>query len=321
MDVMFYEAFEEEARALRKIIPSPIEAGYCSQTIQASLDREPPAALISVRTQSIIPPSWAKKIKGLLTRSAGFDHLVTYQKKVRQKIPAGYLVNYCSRAVAEQAILMMLALLRKLPRQLEQFEVFHRDGLTGQEARGRRALVVGVGNIGREIVGLARGLGMDVRGVDLVRREKRLKYVSLNQGIAWADVVFCALPLTSRTAGLMGHKLFCRSKRRPLLVNIARGEITLFGDMVKLLEERVLSGLALDVYQDEGILAESLRSLCDNNPLVEAAHHLKSFENVIFTPHNAFNTTEALLAKCQQTVDSVGMFLRKGRFLHNVSGR
>jgi D-lactate dehydrogenase len=321
MDVMFYEAFEEEARALRKILPPAVDAGFTAQTTQASLDREPPAALISVRTQSIVPTAWSSNIKGLLTRSSGYDHVVAYRKKVHKKIPAGHLLNYCSRAVAEQAILLMLALLRKLPQQLEQFEVFHRDGLTGAEAKGRRALIVGVGNIGREITGLARGLGMEARGVDLVRRVKGLKYVSLREGIAWADVVFCALPLTKRTPGLMGYPLFYRTKRRPFLVNVARGEITPLRDMIKLLEEKCLSGLALDVFQQEGILADSLRSLCDDNPLVEAAHRLKSFENVIFTPHNAFNTTEALLAKCQQTVEAVVMFLQKGRFPHSIDDR
>jgi D-lactate dehydrogenase len=321
MDVMFYEAFEEEARALRKILSPAIDAGFTAQTIQASLDSKPPAALISVRTQSIIPTAWSSSIKGLLTRSSGYDHIVAYRKKVHKRIPAGHLFNYCSRAVAEQAVLLMLALLRKLPQQLEQFEVFHRDGLTGMEAKDRRVLIVGVGNIGREIVGLTRGLGMEVRGVDLVRRVKGLKYVKLQEGISWADVVFCALPLTKRTAGLMGQRLFCRAKRRPFLVNIARGEITPLRDMIKLLDGKFLSGLALDVYQQEGILADSLRSLCDDNPLVETVHRLQSFENVIFTPHNAFNTTEALLAKCQQTVEAIVMFLQKGRFPHSIDDR
>ena len=321
MDVMFYEAFEEEARVLRKILPPSINAGYAAQTIQASLDREPPASLISVRTQSLIPLSWSSGLQGLLTRSAGYDHLVAYQRKAKNRISLGHLENYCSRAVAEQAVLMMLALLRKFPRQLEQFEVFHRDGLTGMEAKGRKALVVGVGNIGREIVDIVKGLGMDVRGVDLVHRKKGLKYVSLKEGVVWADAVFCALPLTERTAGLLGSKLLSQVTHRPVLVNIARGEITPFDDMIRLMEDKVLAGLALDVYPEEGVLAESLRSLYEDSPLVEAAHRLKSFENVIFTPHNAFNTTEALLLKCRQTVESVEMFLSKGRFPHGVAAR
>jgi D-lactate dehydrogenase len=86
--------------------------------------------------------------------------------------------------------------------------------------------------------------------------------------------------------------------------------------MIRLVEGKVLGGLALDVYPDEGILAESLRSLCDDSPLVAAAHNLKCFENVLFTPHNAFNTSEALLAKCRQTVDAVVMFLQTGKFPH-----
>jgi D-lactate dehydrogenase len=162
---------------------------------------------------------------------------------------------------------------------------------------------------------------MDVRGVDIVRRKKGLKYVSLKEGVALADVIFCALPLTKKTAGLLGCGLFSKTQRRPFLVNVARGEITPFTDMIKLVEEKVLAGLALDVYPDESILAESLRSLCGDSPLVEAAHRLKSFENVIFTPHNAFNTAEALSLKCQQTVAAVEMFLRKGKFPHSVTLR
>ena len=321
MDVMFYEAFEEEARTLRKALPPSVDAGYTAQTIQSSLDKGPPASLISIRTQSIIPLSWSSKLRGLLTRSAGFDHLVAYQRKVKKRIPSGHLVNYCSRAVAEQGVLMMLALLRKLPRQIEQFEVFHRDGLTGLEAKGRNALVIGVGNVGSELVDLAQGLGMEVRGVDIVWRQKGLCYVDLKDGIAWADVIFCALPLTNKTVGLLGFRALSKTKRRPFLVNIARGEITPFKDMIRLVEGKILGGLALDVYPQEGILAESLRSLCDDNPLVAAAHRLKSFENVLFTPHNAFNTSEALLAKCQQTADAVKMFLQKGKFPHSLPTR
>jgi D-lactate dehydrogenase len=188
------------------------------------------------------------------------------------------------------------------------------------EAKGRKALVVGVGNIGKEIVDIVKGLGMEVRGVDIVRRKKGLKYVGLKEGVAWAEVVFCALPLTNKTVGLLGHGLLSQAKRRPILVNIARGEITPFQDLIRLMEGKILAGLALDVYPEESLLAESLRSLCDSPP-VEAAHHLKSFENVIFTPHNAFNTAEALLAKCQQTVIAVEMFLRKGKFPHSVTTR
>ena len=146
MDAFFYEAFEEEAAALRRYLPPQVRAGFTWKTIQEAGDAEPPAPLISIRTQSALPAAWTGKVRGIVSRTTGFDHLVGIQ------IPYGYLPHYCSRAVAEQAILLMMALLRKLPQQTGQFPKFHRDGLTGRECAGKKLLVVGVGDIGLEIV-------------------------------------------------------------------------------------------------------------------------------------------------------------------------
>jgi D-lactate dehydrogenase len=314
MDIMFYEAFDEESRLLRKLLPPDIEAGFSAQTVQALGDLMPPAIFISIRTQSIVPASWTRGLKGILSRSEGYDHLLKYRARTRTKARLGCLSGYCSRAVAEQALMLMLALFRKLPRQIQQLEVFKRDGLTGIEARGKNALVVGVGKIGREIVSLARGLGMEVRGVDIVRREKRLKYVSLTAGLSWADVVFCALPLTPKTEGIFDYRAFAGLKKKPFLVNIARGELLPLKDLIRLLEEGRLSGAAVDVYPEEGFLAESLRSLVHEMPGVGELHRLMAMDQVICTPHNAFNTEEALLEKCRQTVGAVVNFLKIGRF-------
>ena len=65
-------------------------------------------------------------------------------------------------------MLLWMALLRKLPAQMQHFTSFNRDDLTGSECAGKKLLVVGVGNIGSEIVKLGLGLGMAVRGVDLI---------------------------------------------------------------------------------------------------------------------------------------------------------
>jgi D-lactate dehydrogenase len=173
MDVHFYEAFEEEIIVLRQYLPAQIRAHFTAHTIQEAGDSEPPAELISIRTQSIIPPSWVGKVRGVVSRTTGYDHLVGC------KIPCGHLPHYCSQAVAEQAILLVTALLRKLPAQIAQFPAFHRDGLTGSECAGKKLLVVGVGNIGAEIVKIGLALGMQVRGVDLVEKHEPLSYVTL----------------------------------------------------------------------------------------------------------------------------------------------
>ena len=259
LDVMFYEAFDEEEKLLRKFLPKHINADFTPDTIQEYRFPQLTSSLISIRTQSIIPVAWAKDLKGILTRSTGYDHLLTFRKRTKSKIPCGYLPEYCSRAVAEQAMMMVMALLRKLKFQLAHFNSFNRDRLTGKECQGKNLLVVGVGHIGRELVDIAKGLRMRVKGVDLVRRVKNLEYVPLSQGLVWADIIICALSLTKKTNRMLGYTALKKVKRGTIFVNIARGEISPTKDLRRLLDENRLGGVGLDVYDEEATLAEHLR--------------------------------------------------------------
>ena len=299
MDVHFYEAFEEETAALRRFLPAQVRASFTWKTIQETGDAEPPAPLISIRTQSIIPVSWMGKVRGIVSRTTGYDHLI------EQRIPCGYLPHYCGRAVAEQAILLMMALLRKLPQQTEQFPRFHRDGLTGRECARKKLLVVGVGNIGSEIVKIGQALGMDVRGVDIIAERAD---ISIDEGLPWADIIVCAMNLTKENTGFFRYDVLKRARRGVVFVNIARGELSPTADLVRLIDEEHLGGVALDVFEDEPRLAAALRAGQGTFPLLGRP-------NVILTPHNAFNTAEALERKAEQTVQQIDHFRAHGKFL------
>ncbi|MFA6379271.1 MAG: NAD(P)-dependent oxidoreductase, partial [Candidatus Omnitrophota bacterium] len=249
-DIIFFEAFDEEQKLLRKLCPSHIRAEYTSQTIQESKMKDVPAALVSIRTQSKIPFGWAPALKGILTRSTGFDHVLDYRDQTKCEAALGYLPSYCARAVAEQAILMMLALWRKLKTQQQCFHFFCRDGLTGLECQDKKMLVVGVGNIGSEIVDIARGLHMKVAGVDIDRKLPSLEYTDLTSGLSWADVVVCALSLTQETKEMLSYETLRRVKTGTIFINIARGEISPLKDLKRLLDEQILGAVGLDVYDD-----------------------------------------------------------------------
>lgn len=316
MDVMFYEVFEEEEVLLKRFLPSSIVAEYTAETIQTRRSTFAPASLISIRTQSQIPVSWADALHGILTRSTGCDHLRTYQSQCGKMMPCGYLPFYCARAVAEHAVMMMMCLLRRVKKQMIQLETFHRNGLTGAECLNRCLLIIGVGNIGQEVVKIGRGLGMNVRGVDLVRRVPDLEYVTVEEGIPRADAIICALPLTEQTRGMLDFRQLCRAARSPVFVNVGRGEVSPAADLQRLLDENILNGLALDVFEDEGCFADCLRTgnrlqLSESGKILWL---LKDRAQVILTPHNAFNTAEAIEKKAAQTCESVLQFLKKGTF-------
>jgi D-lactate dehydrogenase len=315
MDVFFYEAFEEEAKALKELLGSAVSCDYTSKTIQEAGHAYPPARIISIRTQSVVPTVWADNIDGILSRTTGYDHLKTYLANIQKLLPCGYLEEYATRAVAEQAIMLMMTLLRKLPQQMLRFRSFGRDGLTGAECAGKNLLVVGVGRIGSEIASIASSIGMKVKGVDIVFRHPRISYIDKTKGIHWADVVICAMNLTEKSTGYFSYDMLKQGKKGIIFVNIARGEHSPLADLLKLLQEGHLDAVGLDVYENEPSVAVSLRN--PSGPQSQEAaiiREMMKYPNVIFTPHNSFNTLEAVERKVRFTVEQIMYFLEHKDF-------
>ena len=138
-----------------------------------------------------------------------------------------------------------------------------------------------------------------------------------------ADVVACAMNLTEDNRGYFSRELLARAKRRPVLVNVARGECTPAAAVESALEAGWLRGAALDVFNEESRLAPALRT-GDESGLTEdnrALLRLMGRKNVICTPHNAFNTEEAVERKAEQSVRSYLHFRKTGAFLWAVPRR
>ena len=160
---------------------------------------------------------------------------------------------------------------------------------------------------------------MVVKGVDIVETLKEIEYVALSEGMAWADVVVCALSLTEQTDGMLNYRAFENARQGVVFINIARGEISPIEDLKRLFDEGKIAGIGLDVYPQESFLADSLRAqqpvetLCGKLML-----ELAKNEEVLLTPHNAFNTKEALEQKASLTVASVVDYLNKGIFPYPV---
>ena len=321
-DAFFYEAFAEEAeRLLHHAAAAGLRVGHSPLTIQETGHAAPPAPVVSLRTQSIFPPAWAPQLRGILTRSTGYDHLFAYRDAVGDACPPlGYLPLYCVRAVAEQALLLWTALLRRLPRQLAEFDRFRRDHLTGRENPGKTLALFGVGHIGYEIWRIATALGLIVRGVDPVRRHADVAYAEPAEALAQADIVVCAMNLTPRNRGYFTRDVLAQAQRRPILVNVARGEFTPAAVLEAALDDGLLSGVALDVFNEESTLAPALRTgdAAALSPDNQALLRLRKRHDVLLTPHNAFNTVEAVERKSEQSIRTLLHFRKTGQFLWPV---
>ncbi|MEJ2051897.1 MAG: NAD(P)-dependent oxidoreductase, partial [Calditrichota bacterium] len=326
-DVAFYEVFAEEEALLKRYLPAGYRYFFTSKSIQDTDTDELPAPVISTRTQSVIPEKWGDTLSAIFTRSTGFDHLNIFFRRISHPIPAGYLPKYAARAVAEQAFLLMLMLLRKIDLQRQAVRHFSRDGLSGSELRGKSLSIIGVGNIGSEIARVGHGMDMPLLGVDLVKRAEitgayGLEYVDLPQAISQARIVVCALPLTDKTNRMLDYKALSGIPPEASLINISRGEITPPEDLLRLLEENKLSGVGIDVYDQESVLGSYLRGETSPADLTDEQNHIllanrKLLEHpqVIATPHNAFNTRESTDRKSRKTAQNIEAFLTQGKFL------
>lgn len=314
-DVYFYEAFQEEEESLRKHLPETIKAGFSRETIQEANRNSLPAPIISTRTQSIFPLEWAETVSAILSRSTGYDHLLEFREKSSSKAHMGYLPLYCNRAVAEQALLLWISLLRRLPAQIAQFKKFARDGLTGFELGGKKLVVYGVGNIGKEVCKIGQALNMDVYGVDIVKRHQDVRYIKPEQGAEIADVIVSAMNLTSKNHGYFNETFFKRVKHGVVFVNISRGELSPSGVLLEFLKKGIIGAAGLDVYESEKELSGFLRSnIKSTEESVHAIKVMMKMPNVILTPHNAFNTVEAVERKSAQSIEQLIFFLENNRF-------
>ncbi len=318
--IALFEVFAEEETAIRLFLPSGLDVFITADTIQESGLNDLPAPIISVRTQSIFPPAWLSDLKAVLTRSTGYDHLLELRDRFNYQGAGGYLPLYCHRAVAEQAAMIWLALMRRLPLQMRQMNSFSRDGLSGSECQGRTLAVFGVGNIGAEVVAIGRGLGMKVLGVDPVQRfPDQIEYTTAENALKQADIISCCMNLNPDNVNYFNLDKWRTVKPGTIFVNVARGEQSPATALLAALREGYLGAVGLDVYPEEKTWADHLRNNQPaEQPEIIALRQLKEMPHVLFTPHNAFNTRESVHRKAEQSVEQLKTFLKEHRFLWPV---
>lgn len=315
--VVFFEVFKEEKSAICQFLPEGINAIFYENTIQEEKCDISPGTIISIRTQSIIPLDWETNIVAVLSRSTGYDHLEVYRKNSSQGISYGYLPTYCARSVAEHALTVWSCLLKKLPNQTEQFKTFNRSNITGAEIEHKNILVVGVGNIGIEIVKIATALNMNVDGVDIDERFDHVNYILPENDLSKYDIIVSAMNLTDSNRNYFNSAFFDRVKKGSIFINISRGELSPTPILFEYLNNGTLAGIGLDVFDIEKKLAASLRTGKSDNE-IELVMQMNEHPNVILTPHNAFNTHEATQRKSEQTVEQIKAYIDKGKFLWEV---
>ena len=130
--------------------------------------------------------------------------------------------------------------MRKLPLQQKNFPSFHRDGITGYECENKTLLIVGVGNIGGQILKIGKTLEMRVLCVDIEIKYPGENYVGINEGLRQADIVVCAMNLTEKNKNYFTYELFKEARKGVIFINISRGEFSPSSVLLRLINEFTL---------------------------------------------------------------------------------
>nr|AQS33374.1 hypothetical protein [uncultured archaeon] len=256
------------------------------------------------------------KLKLLITRSTGFDHIKIGDCRKR-KIIVCYRPNYGENTVAEHTFALILSLSRKIHKSYLRTLSgnFGIEGLKGTDLEGKTIGVLGAGKIGKHVIRIARGFNMKVIVNDrhedeFLAEQLNFKYVSLKEILKKSDILTIHIPYSKENYHLINAKTISQMKKGAMLINTSRGEIVDTGAVIKALDSKKLSGVGLDVIEGEILIKEEKELLHKKinkeawQQIVED-HTLLSKENVVFTPHIAFYSKEALHRIIDSTIQNI----------------
>lgn len=270
----------------------------------------PDAEIISVFTTSAVTREMIEAMPRLTLiccRSTGFNN-VDLEAANEHNVTVVNVPTYGEATVAEFAFSMLLALTRKLEKVLDiENEKFNPPELTGIDLFGKTFGVIGTGHIGQKSLKIANGFSMRTLAFDSfpkneLQDELHFTYVSLEELLAQSDFISLHVPYMPETHHLINKERIAMMKPGAMLINTARGGLVDTGALVEALDNGKIGGAALDVIEGEQLLnyeEETALLESDETPEGTLRHGLeisalKKMPNVIVSPHNAFNTVEAI---------------------------
>lgn len=326
MKLIVFETEEWEQAAFLRLLPDHEVSSTRVQLNARTASNYSDAEAVSTFANSKLSPAVLAHFPSLrliATRSTGYDHIdLDYCRT--HGITVCNVPDYGDVTVAEHTFALLLALARHLIPAVERTRRggFSQAGLRGFELRGKTLGVIGTGRIGRRVIEIAKGFGMEVLAFDMrqdaaAAQALGFRYGDLMDVLSRSDVVTLHVPATPQSHHLIGERELAAMKDGVILINTARGSIIDVSALVRALTDRKVSAAGLDVLPEEPLLREEAEILRgdrqDTNAELRALlanHVLLRFPNVIVTPHIAFDTEDARRRILDTTIANISAFAR-----------
>lgn len=263
-------------------------------------------------------------LKCIVTMSAGYDH-IDMDECNKRGIVVLTAPKYGDNTVAETAFGILLNLTRKLNIANSRAEngVLSFAGLLGTDLKGKTFGVMGTGNIGRAAIGIANGFGMNVIGYDAfprkeLEKELNFKYVDKNEILSASDVISLHMPYLKSTHHIIDYEAFKSMKRNAILLNTSRGELVNTNDLIRALDDGLISGAGLDVLEGDKLIKAGHELMGDEKKYQEYFDNLRRKENVFICPHISFYSSEALVRIMDITLKNMYDYIENRGFENRV---
>jgi len=256
------------------------------------------------------------KLKMITTRSTGFDHIDIAMCKDR-KIAVSNVPFYGENTVAEHTFALILSLSRNLRKaylniQRQEYSI---EGLKGFDLKCKTLGVIGAGHIGLHVIRIAKGFGMKVLAFDtkpdcFLSEVLGFEYAPFDYVLGNSDIITLHAPDNEHTHHMLNRESMKKIKKGAIIINTSRGGLIETEALIEALDGKRISGAGLDVLEGEDLIKEEKQLLYDPSKAQALGdlvkdHILLSRDNVIYTPHIAFYSQEALERVLKETAENI----------------
>lgn len=311
--------------------------------VKSLADVGPEVEILSVFIYSQVDAAFLDEhpaLRFLATRSTGSDHIDLAECE-RRGIAVSIVRSYGENTVAEHTFALILALSRRIRESLaaNQSRKFSYEAIRGFDLEKKTLGVVGTGRIGMHTIRIAKAFDMRVLAYDvdeqrLVAAVQGFEYVPLDDLLREADILTLHIPLVPATHHLLDRAAFAKCKRGVLVINTSRGALVETEALVEALDEGIVGAAGLDVLEEERVMQREAINLISDQIISKlqagvTSHELRvqnpsriqeltglmrnqeliSRANVVFTPHVAFNSVEAVARIGRVTIENIRAFL------------
>ncbi len=246
------------------------------------------------------------KLKVISKYGVGID-TIDLEALNKFNIKLGWTSGVNKRSVSELVISSSIALLHKTTLGNSEIKKGKWYQIIGRQLTNATFGIIGCGNIGKDLVKLLLPFGCSIISYDINHsKEFNIKYdikaVSLNELLESSDVISLHLPLNSSTQNILSEKELNLIKKDSILINFARGGLIDENYLKKIMSEKKLGGLALDVFEIEPLIKDDF----------------SIYGNVLITPHMGGSTKEAVLAMGRAAIHGLENYKDPIEFLENA---